>query len=219
MVASMNVIVVGSGRLGSELAFRLYKRGDQVTVIDRTAAAFNNLDPGFRGRTLEGDVLSEAMLHRAGIEKADGLAAVTSADSLNAVVGQVAVALYHVQHVVIRNYDPRWRPLLEAFGLQVVSSSTWGAQRVEEMLSPGIIQPLLVAGNGEVEICELVVPASWNERSVQDLATASSGMVVALTRAGCGQLPPPEMLLQTGDVVHISATPQGLARLRQTISA
>ena len=78
----MNVIVVGSGRLGSELAYRLFSRGDHVTVIDRTAVAFNNLDPSFRGRTLEGDVLSEAMLHRGGgIEKADALAAVTSPDS------------------------------------------------------------------------------------------------------------------------------------------
>lgn len=214
----MNVIVVGSGRLGSELANRLFVRGDQVTVIDRTAAAFSNLDPNFRGRTLEGDVLSEAMLHRAGIERADALAAVTSSDSLNAIVGRVAVATYGIRHVVIRNYDPRWRMLLEAFGLQVVSSSTWGAQRVEEMLSPGVIQPLLVAGNGEVEICELVVPERWDGRTVQELATATGGMIAALTRTGCGQLPAPEMLLEAGDVVHISATPDGLAKLRQSIS-
>lgn len=214
----MYVIIVGSGRLGSELAFRLFRRGDQVTVLDRTAAAFSNLAPDFRGRTLEGDVLSEALLHRAGIEKADALAAVTSSDTLNAVVGRVAVAVYQVRHVVIRNYDPRWRPLLEAFRLQVVSSSTWGAQRVEEMLSPGVVQPLLAAGNGEVEICELVVPANWDGRTVQDLAATCNGLVAALTRTGRGQLPAPDMLLETGDVVHISATPEGLATLRQKIS-
>ncbi len=217
-MSSMNIIIVGSGRLGSELASRLFTRGDHVTVIDRTAAAFSSLDPDFRGRTLEGDVLSEALLHRAGIEKADALAAVTNSDSVNAVVGRVAATIYGVRHVVIRNYDPRWRPLLEAFGLQVVSSATWGAQRVEEMLSPGVIQPLLAAGNGEVEICELVVPASWDGRPVQDLATASSGLVAALTRAGYGQLPAPDMLLTAGDVVHISATPRGLASLRQAVS-
>ncbi|MCB0001799.1 MAG: TrkA family potassium uptake protein [Anaerolineae bacterium] len=214
----MNVIIVGSGRLGSELAYRLFLRGDHVTVLDRTATAFNSLAPDFRGRTLEGDVLSAALLHRAGIEKADALAAVTSSDSLNAVVGRVAVTVYGVRHVVIRNYDPRWRPLLEAFGLQVVSSSTWGAQRIEEMLTPGVIQPLLSAGNGEVEICELVVPESWHGRPVQDLATVSSGVVAALTRAGFGQIPALGTLLETGDVVHISATPLGLAALRQSVS-
>ena len=86
------------------------------------------------------------------------------------------------------------------------------------MLSPGIIQPLLAAGNGEVEICELVVPASWDGRLVQDLAAASGGIIAALTRIGSGQLPAPDMLLAAGDVVHISATPHGLANLRQSIS-
>jgi len=42
--------------------------------------------------------------------------------------------VYHVPNVVVRNYDPRWQPLHEAFGLQVVSSASWGAQRMEELL-------------------------------------------------------------------------------------
>ena len=46
----MNVIVVGCGRVGSELAYRLHQRGHQVTVIDQEASAFNNLPPDFRGR-------------------------------------------------------------------------------------------------------------------------------------------------------------------------
>lgn len=214
----MNVIVIGCGRLGADLCYRLYKRGDHVTVIDRVATAFNRLPPDFRGRTLEGDVLSEAVLHRAGIEKADALAAVTSSDSLNSVVAHVASSFYSVPHVVVRNFDPRWRPLVEAFGLQVVSSSTWGAQRLEELLSPGAVQPLLAAGNGEVEICELIVPESWNGKTVHQLADAGDGLVAALARAGRGQLPTPDTVLQTGDVVHISSTPKGIAKLRRQIA-
>jgi trk system potassium uptake protein TrkA len=215
----MNVIVIGCGRLGAELAYRLFKKGDRVTIIDRVAAAFDRLPPDFRGHTLEGDVLSEAMLHRAGIEQAGALAAVTSSDSLNAVVGHVATVLYGVPHVVVRNYDPRWRSLVEAFGLQLVSSSTWAAQRIEELLSPGTIQPLLAAGNGEVEICEMIVPQSWDGKTVRQLAEAGDGVVAALTRAGRGQLPAAEMALKTGDVVHISITPNGIDRLRKQIES
>jgi hypothetical protein len=46
----------------------------------------------------------------------------------------VARTVYNVANVVVRNYDPRWRPLHEAFGLQMVSSTAWGAQRIEELL-------------------------------------------------------------------------------------
>ena len=65
----MNVIVVGCGRVGSELAYGLYKRGHKVTVVDTDADAFANLPADFRGRTVEGDVLTPDILQRAGITK------------------------------------------------------------------------------------------------------------------------------------------------------
>ena len=110
----MNIIVVGCGRVGAELAYRLFQQGHQVTVVDIVAAAFDNLDPSFRGRTVEGDVLAQDVLRRAGIESADGLAAVTSSDTLNAVVGHVARTVYHVPNVVVRNYEPRWSPAVRS---------------------------------------------------------------------------------------------------------
>ncbi len=213
----MNVIVVGCGRVGSELAYRLFINGHRVCVIDRAQEAFKDLPPAFRGRTLEGDVLSEAVLHRADIAHADALAAVTNSDSLNGVVGYIARAIYQVPRVAVRNYDPRWRELIDAFGLQVVSSSSWGAQRLEELLEGDSVHPLLSAGNGEVEICDLMVPPAWDGRTVQDLAECGSCVVAALMRAGRGMLPSPDMRLQTGDVVFVSATPEGMAALRQNV--
>ena len=62
------------------------------------------------------------------------MAAVTNSDSLNAVVAHIPRAFYHVPVVVVRNYDPNLRVVIEAFGLQTVSSTSWGAQRVEELL-------------------------------------------------------------------------------------
>ena len=50
----MFIIVVGCGRVGAELAFRLYQRGHQVAVIDQVGSSFANLDPEYRGRTIEG---------------------------------------------------------------------------------------------------------------------------------------------------------------------
>ncbi len=75
----MDMIVVGCGRVGAALAFRLFQREHRVTVIDSAPQAFKNLPPSFRGRTLEGDALDQSVLRRAGIAKAHGLAAVTNA--------------------------------------------------------------------------------------------------------------------------------------------
>ena len=49
----MNVIIVGCGRVGAELAYRLFTNGHRVCVIDRSQEAFKDLPPDFRGRTLE----------------------------------------------------------------------------------------------------------------------------------------------------------------------
>jgi trk system potassium uptake protein TrkA len=209
----MFVIVVGCGRVGSELALRLFQGGHQVAVIDEVGASFENLHPDYRGRTIEGEVLSEEVLQRAGIEKADGLAAVTNSDSVNAVVGHVARTVYSVPNVVVRNYNPRWLPMHHAFGLQVVSTTGWGAQRIEELLSDPRGRAVFSAGNGEVEIYEVVVPAIWSARTVADLL-GGVGVAAALTRAGRAVLPAPDTVLEAGDVLHVSSTRSGLDTLR-----
>ena len=70
----MNFIIVGCGRVGAELANRMFKGGHQLVVVDNNRDAFNRLHPDFRGRTLEGEGLAENVLERAGIREADGLA-------------------------------------------------------------------------------------------------------------------------------------------------
>ena len=215
----MFVIVVGCGRVGSELAFRLFEAGHEVAVIDEVGTSFENLHPDYRGRTIEGEVLSEEVLKRSGIESADGLAAVTNSDSVNAVVGHVARTVYSVPNVVVRNYNPRWLPMHHAFGLQVVSSTGWGAQRIEELLGNPAGRPLLSAGNGEVQVHEVQVTPAWAGRTVSDLVAGGDCLAVAVTRAGRSMLPAADMPLEAGDAVHVSATSDGLARLRGRIGA
>ena len=119
----MNFIVVGCGRVGAELCYRLFKSGHQVVVVDSRKEAFNRLHPDFRGRTLEGEGLAESVLERAGIREADGVASVTNSDTMNAVVSHIAREFYDVPIIVARNYDPSLRSVVEAFGFQTVGST------------------------------------------------------------------------------------------------
>jgi len=216
----MNFFVVGCGRVGSELAFRLYKNGHKVVVIDKNREALNGLPPEFRGRTIEGDVLSEQMLERAGITEADGIATVTNSDTLNAVVGRIASTIYKVPIVVARNYDPAMLPMLEAFGCNVVSSTSWGAQRIQELLLDPSFRTIFSAGNGEVEIYEMLIPSAWNGKSLGDLLRDNPDCLpVALTRAGRALLPDSSTALQTGDMLNVSATFAGIKALRSQIDS
>jgi trk system potassium uptake protein TrkA len=210
----MNFIVVGCGRVGAELCYHLFKSGHQVVVVDNRRESFNRLHPDFRGRTLEGEGLAESVLERAGIQEADGLAAVTNSDTLNAVVAHTARAFYNVPNVVARNYDPNLRSVIEAFGLQTVGSTYWGAQRVEELLMNPSQKAVYSAGNGEVEVYEIVIPESWNGKTLGDLLKAVKQCYpVALSRAGRASLPEAGTVLQTGDLLNVSSTFEGMGAL------
>ena len=214
----MNYVVVGCGNMGAELAANLFKKGNRVSVIDRSPSAFNNLPVDFRGRTIEGEGLEKEVLHRAGIEQADGLVAVTSSDAVNAVVAHVARVVYDIENVAVRNYDPSQRPVLEAFGLQLVNSSSWGAQRLEEILYHANMHTVFSAGNGEVEVYEFAVTAAGEGRSLEDFLPAENCVPVSLTRSGRAVLPTLETVVQNGDVVALSATMEGIRAVCQKLN-
>lgn len=215
----MNFIIIGCGRVGAELAYHLFKSGHQVVVVDVKKESFNRLHPDFRGRTLEGEGLAETVLERAGIREADGLAAVTNSDALNAVVSHAAREFFDVPVVVARNYDPGLRNVIEAFGLQTVGSTTWGAQRVEEMLINPSEKVVYSAGNGEVEIYEIRIPDEWSDRTVDDLLkNLTECYPVALTRAGRSSLPDAKTKFQPGDLLNVSSTFAGIGALTARLS-
>jgi len=163
-------------------------------------------------------VLAEDVLERAGVGQADGLAAVTNSDSVNAVVGHVARSVYKVPNVAVRNYDPRWRPLFESFGLQVVSSTAWGAQRLEDLLCQRGARTVLTAGNGEVEVQEFAVPTAWAGRPLREVLPSVGCTPVALTRGGKAMLPEPFSRLEAGDIVHLSLTLEAVEALRERLA-
>jgi len=215
----MNFIVVGCGRVGAELCYHLFKSGHQVVVVDIDKQSFNRLHPDFRGRTLEGEGLAEGVLERAGIREANGLAAVTNSDTLNAVVAHAALTLYNVPNVVARNYDPNLRTVIEAFGLQTVGSTSWGAQRVEELLMNPSQKMVYSTGNGEVEVYEIHVPEEWDGRTLGELLEPLKQCYpVALSRAGRSSLPEIGIKLQTGDLLNVSSTFEGIGALNERLS-
>lgn len=214
----MNVIIVGCGRVGSSLAYRLFQAGHQVAVIDRNSEAFLNLPPDFGGRLHEGDALSQDVLIRAGIEQADAVAVVTNSDPMNAVVGHVVQQEYQIPIVVARNYDPHYRSLFEEFNLQVVSTASWGAQRIEELLYATSLHAVFSAGNGEVEFYELILPQEWHHKKMGELFAGKECIPIAISRAGRAMLPDAEFVFEEGDVLYVSASLIGIKELRARLT-
>ncbi|GAB4538573.1 MAG: NAD-binding protein [Anaerolineales bacterium] len=212
----MNFVVVGCGRVGSELSYRLFKNGHQVIVVDSNKESFKRLNADFRGRIVEGEALSQDTWQRADVEHVDGVAVVTNSDTLNAVIAHLIRSHYpQVKQILVRNYDPSMKEMLETFGHQYISSTSWGAERLQELLIDSAFGAVFSAGNGEVEVYEMSIPPAWNGVSVEALLSGCKDVVcAALTRAGRAQLPASDTTLQSGDILTVSATLEGVKVLR-----
>src|SRR5512133_2339165 len=211
----MKAIVVGCGRIGSQLAYNLYKRGHEVSVVDEQDATFDNLPSDFQGRLHEGDAMNQDVLARAGIAHCDAFAAVTDSDALNLVVSHVARAEYHVPNVIARNYNPTVRPFFETFGIQVVSSTSWGAQRIEELLTDPNGRTVFSAGNGEVEVYEIPITNGLDKKTLTELMVCNTCKPIAITRAGKASIPEDDSVLEVGDILTVAATFEGIQKTRE----
>ncbi len=130
----MNIIIVGCGRVGAELARLMSLDGNSVTVIDQNAEAFARLDERIIVQTVVGDGTDIETLKRAGIEEADGFAAVTNGDNRNIMAAQIAQRIFKVEHVVCRIYDPLRQRTYNELGLHSISPTVIGAKLLRDTL-------------------------------------------------------------------------------------
>ena len=130
----MNIVIMGCGRVGAQLANILDAEGHKITVLDINPDSFRKLSAEFKGTALIGDGTDEDILRRSGIEEADGFAAVTQGDNRNVLAAQIAKHIFGVKKVVCRIYDPLRRELYANLGLETVSPTIIFAQLLKERL-------------------------------------------------------------------------------------
>ena len=128
----MNVVIMGCGRVGAELATLLEEAGHKVTILDRDTYSFHRLPSSFNGTPLVGDGTDEESLKKAGIEEADAFVAVTQGDNRNVMAAQIAKEVFNVPKVVCRIYDPLREELYHTLGLDTISPTKVGAQLLRD---------------------------------------------------------------------------------------
>lgn len=211
----MKFIIAGCGRLGSGLALALSKAGHQVTVINENPDEFERLGVNFKGKTINGVPFDREILLQAGIEKADGLAAVTNSDESNAVIARIASLIFRVPKVVTRVYDTKKAEIYQRLGLQTIDQNTWGIQRVQEMLGYTPLDTQMSLGG--VDLVEIEVPALLVSRKVSEVAIPGEIAVVAITRGNKAFVPTLGTEFQKYDRMHLSVATASRTRLRSLL--
>ena len=213
----MKVIVMGCGRVGEQVSLIMANEGHEVSVIDYDADALDRLGENFKGQKVKGVGFDKDVLIEAGIEDADAFAATSSSDTANIIAARIARNVYRVPRVVARLFDPRKAEIYQRLGLMTISSTTWGAERIHELLIHTALDPVHSFGNGEVHLLDMETPPRLIGRQVKNLSIASEISVVAITRQGEAFIPLFGTELRAQDRLHLVVLASAIDRLEELL--
>lgn len=211
----MKIIIVGCGRVGAGLAKNLSLQGLDVTVIDKSKSAFDALGPTFKGKTVEGIGFDQKVLSKAGIEKADALAAVTASDEANIVAARMARSFFRVPFVAARVYEPQKAKIYRRLGIQTISPVTLGIERLTSILVYPNLNIERSIGAGQVILVDVEVSQALSTKKARDVEIPGEIELVALTRNGKTSLPNDATTFQNGDILHLSVTSSARNKVNQ----
>jgi len=197
----MYVIIVGCGRVGSELATLLSSEGHDVVVIDINPKSFRRLGAGFNGLTIVGNGFDEDILKEAGIDKADAFAALTDLDNTNMMTAQVAKRIFKVPRVVARLYNPDREATYQRLGLEIVCGTTLVANYIRNKILQSHFFSHLALGRGEVEIIEFKANETLDGKKISEVEVAGAFLVTCLIRDSLVTIPAKDDILKEDDVL------------------
>ena len=201
-------IVCAYGRVGRAIAAELETEGVPFVVVDSKAELEPDLERDGRCYLI-GDASDEAVLRRAGIDRARGLICAVDSDAENVFITIVARSLSPGLLIVARAARQQSADRLHRAGATHVVSpyATSGTRMANLALRPHVVEFFDLAGAGQpgLRLEELAITegSPLAGRSLQDLRGPA---VPLLIRHPNGQLvanPARELQLQAGDVLVV----------------
>lgn len=196
----MNIMIVGCGRVGSQLALLLSAEGHNVAIIDKNADSFKRLGGTFNGVTAVGNGFDEKLLRELKIDKQDAFVSVTSGDNTNLMASQIAKKLFNVPRVIARVYDPARASIYKKLGLDIISGTVLVAAMIRDKLIENRFTGYLVE-TGELGVIEIIADKDLSAKRVSDINIPDEFSVVVIERKKKVIIPEPYTKIEKDDKV------------------
>ena len=157
----MNIVIVGSGKVGYTLAQYLSKDGHDITIIDKSDSALTRAAETLDVRCIRGNGANVKTLIESDIEGADVIIAVTGSDELNMVCCLAAKQL-GAKYSIARIRDPEYTESLimlqDKLDIdQVINPERATAQEISRLLRFPFAINIESFAHGRVEMVEFRV--------------------------------------------------------------
>jgi trk system potassium uptake protein TrkA len=221
---TMNVIIVGGGKVGTYLSAVLLAEGHRVQVIEVRREEIPGLQAALQhpqaGVTL-GSGTDPNVLEGAGIRQATVVAAVTGADETNLVVTSLARFEFNVPRTIARVNNPKnaWMYTPE-MGVDVaLNQADLIARLIAEEMSLGDMMTLLKLRRGQYSLVEekLHPTALAVGKAVQELKLPPDCVLTAIIRQGELIVPHGNTVLEPADEVLAVVHASQLAQLAEAL--
>ena len=214
----MQVLIIGGGNQGSNIADRLLKRDEfrmvfrsaeyQITFIEQDEARAEALGHRFNVPVFHGDGTKPELLEQVEPHKMEVAIAATQNDERNTIIALQAKRL-GVPRVIAIARDPDHVSLLEESGVVCISAPYATAAMVENYLDrPGVAELIEIEG-GVASLIDVDVPkdARVVGRRIQDIDIPAECVVAAVIREGQFVVPRGGTEIKGGDHVVLVGPP------------
>lgn len=199
----MQVLIIGCGKIGQELAIDLVSQEIDVVVIDSDESKLERLKDCDLVRIC-GVPIDLDVLEKAGAGTADAVLCVSDSENLNVMAGQMARHIFEVDQVIVRTFLTDNSPIYEAMGLTPVCITSLTVDRVIEIIAGQAARTRFDVFGTAVELATVRAESDWCGRTAGSLTALIGGTPVAVYRDGALQMSTADLVVEPGDEVVIA---------------
>ncbi|MBE3066831.1 MAG: TrkA family potassium uptake protein [Chloroflexi bacterium] len=200
----MFVVIAGGGKAGRHLARLLLEKEYEVMIVEQDRRRYQRLNREFEDMAMMGDATEIFILERAGIERADVVAAVTGDDEDNIIICQVARYKFGVSKTIARVNNPENQEAFDVLGVKPTVSATMVMMSlIEHEMPTHRLVHLLNLQRENLEIVEAMVQdaSPLAGKRVEEIALPAGSLLISILRDGTAMVPQGATELHVGDQI------------------
>lgn len=202
----MYVVIMGSGRVGINLANALIKAGFDITMIEKDHELCANAASELDALVICGNGTNLKILNEANISEADAFVAATGNDEAN-LLACILVKEFKPKKLIARISDPAHEDAFRKVGIDAtVSPELTAASYLEKLIIRPKVADMVILGKGNAELVDIPVENKHViGKKIRDLSPKKDYVICAIYKPPHYEIimPEPDIILDKGDKISI----------------